>query len=113
MIDVNTKELRDDLIALYEQFLKFGNNDFVKQKSEKIYSELYNADAVLDEELSAAIGPLDGLAWSGIIENSQRPALSKERAIKILENLKKNRMIIALAMGDKNERIRTKIRQEL
>ncbi len=88
--EINTEELKEDLIALYELYLKQGNTNFVRTKADKIYTDCKNAINILDEELTNAIGPLDGIAWPEIITKTKRPALTKERINEILLSLKKS-----------------------
>jgi hypothetical protein len=88
-IEINIEQLKEDLIVLYEKYIEHGSTQFVKDKADKIYTDCKYATNILDDSFNDAIGPLDAIAWPEIIEKTHRPGMTKERAKKILENLKR------------------------
>ncbi|MEM4605609.1 MAG: hypothetical protein QW103_01040 [Candidatus Pacearchaeota archaeon] len=86
---IDEEDLRKKLITIYEAYV----NERVDSKIRKLAGDLYrwylNAEDIIDRTLYKCLGPLDGIAWPGIIENSSRPSFPKEEAKKILEELKK------------------------
>lgn len=89
MEEIDYNEIRKGLIRIYKAYTNGEITEDIRNLAEKLYSRCLSANPILPENLAEAVGPLDGIAWPKIIEKTERPVLSKERAKSILENLQK------------------------
>ncbi|MEM1988998.1 MAG: hypothetical protein QXS41_04130 [Candidatus Woesearchaeota archaeon] len=89
MKKINEKELRKKLTAIYEAYVEGKVNNKIRKLADRIYSDYWLAEPIIDPILYKAICSLDEIAWPEIIEKTSRPPLPKEEAKKILEELKR------------------------
>jgi len=83
-MDVDIKQLKKDLIEIYEDYLKDPNNQSMKDKAEEINSKYLNAMPFLDENMRYAINLLVNLYVD--LESPGKP--SKEVVEELLKKLK-------------------------
>ena len=83
---LDTKELREYLIDLYERILS-GEN--VKDEAKKVFGDYFGSYRFTSDAISDAIGFLEDVGWEIPIEISHLPKSKKEFAKDILNSLKK------------------------
>ena len=92
MVDIDTVQLRKDLLGIYTHFLASGT-EAIRHDAEKLYNQFHRAadDSVLPKEICAAISSLYAIAWPDIAQISKTKEISKQEAKLILESLKKTK----------------------
>ena len=86
---VEENKLREMLIKIYRAYIDRKLTRELRTLAGDLYSRFLNAEPLIDKTLYEAVGPLDGIAWPEIIEKTERPVLSRERAKEILRRLQK------------------------
>lgn len=84
MAKLNYKELRHNLIEIYESYLKNPNDKQMKTKAKEIHNKFCFAVPVLDKTTQHAIGLLIDVGWD--LPNPPKPA--NETVNQLIKKLK-------------------------
>jgi hypothetical protein len=91
MTELDTEKLKQELIEVYEGYIRNTNDPNVRKKAQKLFFEYVYSNETTDKELMNAVQGLEHIGWeySRSTKNETSWKMNENEAIKIANKLKK------------------------